>query len=609
LRTGITTGTCAAAAAKAAVAVLLGEPVPTEVEMSLPSGPTIRVPILGVQRSSDGTAATASVRKDAGDDPDVTHGLEVRATVSWSEGNDVTFAAGEGVGIVTKPGLQIAPGEPAINPGPRRMIADAVRQITARGVRVEIAIPGGRDVAARTFNPRLGIEGGLSILGTTGVVRPYCTRALRDALQCSLDVAAACRVAGLVLVPGNIGGKAARQHFSLADEQLIEVGNEWGFILDRLKSYSFQALLVVGHPGKLAKLAQEQWDTHSARSEQAARYVARLGREILDHAVPESSTCEGVFVSLPAAESKTLANALAARVRSAVGSRIENRHPVGVVLVDMAGRSLGTDGDLSLWRPESPLPLGEGQGEGVSRPRDGDITSSPIHAAALTPCPSPGTDQRLVGKGGQITIVGCGPGSPLYVTEAARQAVARADVLVGSRRLLELFPEGPAERIGVDADIESLLNKMAELRTAGRRMAVLVSGDPGIFSLAQNVVGRFGRDQCDVIPAVSSVQVAFARLGLDWADARILSAHAATPNISEDELRRPDKLAILAGTKDALRWAAEAARLLQSSHAAVLCENLTLPDERVRRFAPEQLAAIDAASLAIVLLIRRSLFS
>ena len=206
-------------------------------------------------------------------------------------------------------------------------------------------------------------------------------------------------------------------------------------------------------------------------------------------------------------------------------------------------------------------------------------------------------------------IVGCGPGSPLYVTEAARQAVAGAEVLVGSRRLLELFPNSPAARILVEADIPAILAKIADIRAAGGNIAVLVSGDPGLYSLARQVLQRFGRERCEVIPAVSSVQVAFARLGLDWSDARILSAHAAAPEITADELRRADKLAILAGAKGALRWAASAARLLESSHAAVLCENLTLDGERIAHLSPGQLDSIDAASLAIVLLIRRTLLS
>jgi cobalt-precorrin-5B (C1)-methyltransferase len=350
LRTGITTGTCAAAAAKAAVTALAGQPIPDEVEVSLPSGQAIRVPIVDVHLQADGSEATASVRKDAGDDPDVTDGLEIRATVSWTETADVTFAAGEGVGTVTKPGLQVPPGEPAINPGPRRMIAEAVRQVTPRGVRAEIAVPGGQAVAARTFNPRLGITGGLSILGTTGIVRPYCTKAICDALGCSLDVARACGVTAPVLVPGNIGGKAARERFSLADEQLIEVGNQWGFVLDRLVSYAFRNLLIVGHPGKLAKMARQEWDTHSSRSDQAAQYVAQLGRELLGQTAPENLTTEGVFAALASPERKTLAGALAARVRSAVSDRIGNRLPVAVLLVDMAGQSLGTDGDVSPWQ-------------------------------------------------------------------------------------------------------------------------------------------------------------------------------------------------------------------------------------------------------------------
>ena len=177
----------------------------------MPGGQTIRVPIVSAAPCGDGTAALAAVRKDAGDDADATHGLEVVATVAWSPQEGVSFAAGDGVGTVTKPGLQVPPGQPAINPTPRRMIAAAVREVTPRGVRVEIAIPGGREVARRTFNPRLGIEGGLSILGTTGIVRPYCTRALCDALKCAFDVAAACGVRAPVAGAGQHrpGGGAA----------------------------------------------------------------------------------------------------------------------------------------------------------------------------------------------------------------------------------------------------------------------------------------------------------------------------------------------------------------------------------------------------------------
>ena len=370
LRCGITTGTCAAAAAKAAARVLVGGAPPDAVEVRLPDGRSARVPILNARRTADGTAATAAVRKDAGDDPDVTHGLEVWATVVRRQGRDVQLVAGEGVGTVTKPGLQVPPGQPAINPVPRQMIAAAVREVTDEGLCVVIAIPGGRAVAPQTFNPRLGIEGGLSILGTTGIVRPYCAKALHDALRCALDVAVACGTRAIVFVPGNIGAKAARSCFSLKEEQVIEAGNAWGFLLDQLAGRDFDALMILGHPGKLAKLAAGQWDTHSSRSAPATEVLRRLCPEVLGHAAPESPTVEGMFTALPAAERKTLADALAGRVRQAVASRLDSsRHTdhAGMLpgvrsylggrhtecacyLVDMAGRPLGADGDFSPWR-------------------------------------------------------------------------------------------------------------------------------------------------------------------------------------------------------------------------------------------------------------------
>jgi cobalt-precorrin-5B (C1)-methyltransferase len=350
LRSGITTGACAAAAAKAAAAVLAGGPAPGEVDLRLPSGQSIRLPILYVESRENPPAVTAAVRKDAGDDPDVTDGLEVRATLCWDDATVVTFIAGEGVGTVTKPGLQVPPGEPAINPVPRQMILGAIREVTRRGVRVEISVPGGREIAAKTFNPRLGIVGGLSILGTTGIVRPYCTRALHEALRCALDVAAACQVTAPVLVPGNVGARAARRHFSLRDEQLVEVGNAWGFVVGLLPERTFSAVLLLGHPGKLAKLAAQEWDTHSARSSQATQYLGRLCPEVLQHPAPESTTAEGMFAALPAEERKTLADELARRVRAAVANRVGSRLAASVFLVNMAGECLGSDGDLAPWR-------------------------------------------------------------------------------------------------------------------------------------------------------------------------------------------------------------------------------------------------------------------
>ena len=218
------------------------------VEIPLPGGTRIALPVAYVRPAAGG--AEAAVVKDAGDDPDVTNGALVTATVAWTAGDGVEFAAGDGVGTVTKPGLAIPPGEPAINPVPRRMIAEAVREVTPRGVRVTVAIPGGAELARKTFNPRIGVLGGLSILGTTGIVRPFSCSAMRESLRCSLDVAAAAGVRAPVFVPGHIGERAARAHFRVADEQVVEVGNEWGFALDEALRRPFADLLIAGPPGK-----------------------------------------------------------------------------------------------------------------------------------------------------------------------------------------------------------------------------------------------------------------------------------------------------------------------------------------------------------------------
>ena len=346
-RTGLTTGTCAAAAAKAAAWLLCRNQAVDNVDISLPGGQISRLNIAFVRATADGAAA--GVVKDAGDDPDVTNGSTVVVSLRWQSEGDVTFFAGEGVGTVTKPGLQIPPGEPAVNPVPRRMIRDAIRQVSSKPVAVTISIPGGRELAAQTFNPRLGIEGGLSILGTTGIVRPRCTKALRDALKCALDVATACHINFPVLVPGNIGAKAARARFTLSPEQLIEVSNEWGWILDQMRSSQFYAVLAVGHPGKLAKLAAGEWDTHSGRSLGAVPFVCGIAESLGQELPSAHETVEGVFASLSPAARSDLGAALATRVREAIALKLAGRLAVAVLLVNMKGEELGSSGDFEPW--------------------------------------------------------------------------------------------------------------------------------------------------------------------------------------------------------------------------------------------------------------------
>lgn len=269
LRRGWTTGTCAAAAAKAAFAALATGEFPDPVEVTLPGGehPAFA---LATTRRDDGSA-TAGVVKDAGDDPDVTHGALVLATVRpGAPGSGVRFFAGEGVGTVTRPGLPIPPGEPAINPMPREMIRTAIAEVAAAtgrpgDVEVEIAIPDGAKLAARTLNGRLGIVGGLSILGTTGIVVPYSCSAWIHSIYRGIDVA---RAMGLTHVAGATGSNseaAVRKLHDLPEPALIDMGDFVGGMLKYLRRHPVEKITIAGGVAKMTKLAQGLLDLHSKR--------------------------------------------------------------------------------------------------------------------------------------------------------------------------------------------------------------------------------------------------------------------------------------------------------------------------------------------------------
>jgi precorrin-6y C5,15-methyltransferase (decarboxylating) CbiE subunit len=205
-----------------------------------------------------------------------------------------------------------------------------------------------------------------------------------------------------------------------------------------------------------------------------------------------------------------------------------------------------------------------------------------------------------------ITIVGCGPGALDHLPTVAQRAIAEADVLVGACRLLDLFPSLTAERIEVGANVPKLLDQMAP-RVGQANIVVLVTGDPGVCSLAQPVIQRFGRENCRVIPGISSVQVAFARLGLDWFGARLLTAHERIPDIDTTDLLKQDKIAVLAGNLATIPWIVAVAERLADTHEVFACQNLTLPEEEVRSLAAGELASSMLPSRTVVLFVRREL--
>lgn len=266
LRTGFTTGSCAAAAAQAAVRLLLTGVVSHEVEIDLPRGGKAKLKVEGCALRED--AAAAWVIKDAGDDPDITDGARVEARVSLAEGGEITIDGGEGIGRVTLPGLDQPVGAAAINSVPRRMILNEAEKARSEcghseGLKVIIAIPGGEALARRTFNERLGIQGGLSVLGTSGIVEPMSEQALLDSLRLELRVRAALGRRTVLLTPGNYGRDFIRSRWPVPDSAIQSTSNFIGDMLDGAAEQGFSEILLVGHLGKLVKLAANMFNTHS----------------------------------------------------------------------------------------------------------------------------------------------------------------------------------------------------------------------------------------------------------------------------------------------------------------------------------------------------------
>lgn len=206
----------------------------------------------------------------------------------------------------------------------------------------------------------------------------------------------------------------------------------------------------------------------------------------------------------------------------------------------------------------------------------------------------------------RITLIGCGPGAREYVTPAARAACAAADVAVGSPGVFELLPECPERRIVMGNDVEAVLSEVEAL-PKDTRIAVLVTGDPGVFSLASAFVKRFGAERCEIIPGISSVQVAFGRLGVSWAGAKILSAHHRRPETGGDLFRGADRVAILAGAAASFGWIADLMNELPDEWTVYACEDLTLDTEKVSRVAPGDLRRGGFSSRTVVLALRNEL--
>ena len=340
LRLGYTTGSCAAAAAKAAAWMLLTGKPRERVSLVTPKGIALDLNVLETQRTEK--SVRCAIRKDSGDDPDVTKGTLIFAEVSLSDKPGILIDGGEGVGRVTKRGLDQPVGAAAINSVPRRMIRAQVQAACAAcgyggGMAVTIFIPGGEALAARTFNPRLGVEGGLSVIGTTGIVEPMSSAALVDTIKLELNVLREGGATGVLLCPGRYGEAFCRDALGLSMRRQVSVGNFIGEALDAAVGAGFERILLVGHVGKLVKLGIGMLNTHSANGDGRMETLAACALEAGGEAplLRRVLGCATTDAALDALDEAGLLEAsmaiLGARIQSTLRRRVPVRVAVGFI--------------------------------------------------------------------------------------------------------------------------------------------------------------------------------------------------------------------------------------------------------------------------------------
>ena len=341
LRCGYTTGTCAALAAAGAAEQLLSGQAPERVRLVSPKGWQVEAELL--HTALVGGVSTAAVAKDAGDDVDVTNGMLVFADVCLSRHPGIRIDGGEGIGRVTKPGLDQPVGAAAINSVPRRMITEQVSLVCEEaeysgGLQVIIRVPGGRELSRRTFNPQLGIEGGLSILGSSGVVEPMSNQALVDTITLSIRQARAEGATCLILVPGNYGLHFIQEHGFDRRAPIVKCANFIGDALDAAGAEGFSSVLLVGHVGKLVKLAGGVMNTHSryadCRTEIFCAHAAVCGADTaLCRALMGAASSDGCIELLDTAGLRgAVMSGILASIDQHMKHRVAGKYCVGAVL-------------------------------------------------------------------------------------------------------------------------------------------------------------------------------------------------------------------------------------------------------------------------------------
>lgn len=337
---GFTTGMAAAAAAVAASEFLRDGIRPERIRLATPPGDReLMIDIDSVEATESG--ASARVIKNAGPDRDVTDGMAVESTVEPATTGEVTVAGGPGVGVVTLPGLAVPVGQAAINPVPREHIKKLVLMRLSQGARVTVSVAGGAAAAGKTFNPRLGIEGGISILGTTGLVRPMSVWAWRAALLPQLDQAAALGHDKIALTPGNLGARAAHS-LGVPRTAVVQMGNFVGYMLKQADRRGLRTI-IVGHLGKVIKIAAGYEDTHHGRTRDRMILLHELVEEIFPRLATRVAGLPSAEAAIPVLEAKPPVLDMIASRAAGRASHMTNAGAVGVVVTNLSGDAVGMD--------------------------------------------------------------------------------------------------------------------------------------------------------------------------------------------------------------------------------------------------------------------------
>lgn len=350
LRFGWTTGTCATAACHAAFYGLIGKPVPKIVSILTPSGKTAMLAVEDFKQDS-AEAVSASIIKDAGDDPDVTHGAKISATLAFRPEDDagIRFFAGSGVGTVTKSGLPLAVGEPAINPVPRQMMIDTICALAAEfgvssAINVTISVENGAALALKTWNPRLGIEGGLSILGTSGVVRPYSCSAWIASIHRGVDVGIANQLDHMIATTGSTSERCALNHYPTTPISLLDMGDFIGGLLKYMRNHPLPSLTIAGGFAKLTKFAQGANDLHNARAQLDFKKLGEVAQGMAGidaQRVESANTAYEVLQRLTQAEQTALCTAIAGLCKQRAFELLRHEHTkMNIMLVARDGALL-----------------------------------------------------------------------------------------------------------------------------------------------------------------------------------------------------------------------------------------------------------------------------